>query len=49
MTQDFLVQKEWVSALADGQLRGEEFARTVELLAENAEMRRLWERDLAAE
>jgi sigma-E factor negative regulatory protein RseA len=42
MTQDFLVQKEWVSALADGQLRGEEFARTVELLAESEDARATW-------
>ena len=30
---------EWVSALADGQLQGDEFARTVEWVAEDHEAR----------
>ncbi len=33
---------EWVSALADGQLQGDEFARTVEWVAEDHEARLNW-------
>lgn len=42
MTQDCLVNRELVSALADGQLRGEEFARTVEAVANAPDARAAW-------
>lgn len=43
MTQhDVLTERERVSALSDGQLRGGEFARTVELLADDEDARATW-------
>ncbi len=42
MTQDALKNHELVSALADGQLRGEELARALEVLATCAEARATW-------
>lgn len=41
-TQDFLENRERVSALADGQLRGEEFARAVEAVANTPDARAAW-------
>lgn len=42
MTQNFLNHRELVSALADGQLRDEEFARAMEALARSADARAAW-------
>ena len=42
MMQDLVKTNELVSALADGELRGEEFARTVEWMSEAEEARRTW-------
>lgn len=40
---DVLKNRELVSALADGQLRGAEFARTVELVAADADAQAAWQ------
>lgn len=40
--QDSLNNRELVSALVDGQLRGKEFARAVELIGETADARAAW-------
>jgi sigma-E factor negative regulatory protein RseA len=42
MKQEMQRDDEWVSALADGQLQGEEFARTVEWVAEDKAARLSW-------
>lgn len=42
MTQNYLDHRELVSALADGQLREEEFAQAMETLAGNADARAAW-------
>lgn len=42
MMQDVAENREWVSALADGQLRGDEFARTVEWVEQTEDARITW-------
>ena len=42
MTQDMLKTREAVSALADGQLRGHEFARAVEAVSQDVDARATW-------
>jgi len=43
MSDQLQESSEWVSALVDGQLRGEEFARTVAYLASSPEARDTWD------
>jgi sigma-E factor negative regulatory protein RseA len=43
MNQDLMKNRELVSALADGQLRGADFARTVELTAVDDDARSSWQ------
>jgi sigma-E factor negative regulatory protein RseA len=42
--QDFQTHREQISALADGQLRGQEFSQTLAWLAQDEEARRTWHR-----
>lgn len=43
MNDEFQRRREAISALADGQLRGDEFARTVDAVAQDADARAVWD------